>query len=85
MTKLILMLLMVVAVGLFAAQNTDPVAIKFLCWHARTVPSSLLVILGVAAGAVIGLLAMAPIHFRNRRELARHRRELESLRDGPPA
>jgi uncharacterized integral membrane protein len=61
----------------FAARNTEPVALRFffdLAWQA---PLVALLLAFFAAGALFGLAAALATLLRQRRELARLRREAE--------
>lgn len=74
----ILLLLGIAAVAVFAAQNTDPVTIKFL-WLEGAFPLSI-VILVVAATAVL-LTELASVVYRRRRRVRRaEKEELRRLR-----
>ena len=80
----------VVAIGLsFAMLNPKPVALDFY-FGALTLPVSLWLVISLALGSVMGLLAAAGILMRQRwqlarlrREAARHREELSELRKLP--
>ena len=58
----------------FAAKNTDPVTLRFyfdLAWQA---PLVALLLAFLAAGVVLGLIAMSGSYFAQRREIARLQR-----------
>ena len=58
----------------FAAKNTEPVTLRFyfdLAWQA---PLVALLLAFFAAGAALGLIAMAGTYFSQRREIARVQR-----------
>jgi putative membrane protein len=58
----------------FAAKNTEPVTLRFyfdLAWQA---PLVALLLAFFAAGAALGLIAMAGTYFSQRREIARLQR-----------
>jgi uncharacterized integral membrane protein len=80
LTWLIRIVLFVVLVG-FAASNRQPTELKFfsseLIWHAPLVLHLLAFFIG---GVVVGLLAAMPGMFRQRREIARLRRDVDALR-----
>jgi uncharacterized integral membrane protein len=75
---IILLFLGIAAVAIFAAQNTDPVPVKFL-WMEDSFPLSI-VILVVAAAAVL-LTELAGLVYRKRRRVRRaEKEELRRLR-----
>jgi putative membrane protein len=82
--------LIVVAFGLsFAMLNPAPIALDFYLGR-LSLPVSLWLVLALALGAVIGMLAAAGILMRQRwqikrlrREASRHREELSELRKLP--
>lgn len=80
MGKLIFILIFALALALFAAENTTLVSVHFLLWRSRPIPLALLIVSSVGTGALAALIATWPMRLRNRRELAKHRREIEALR-----
>ena len=69
---------------LLAAKNTEPVTVRFLfdaVWHA---PLALVVLVALALGAILGLVACLPAHARQRREIAGLSKEL-AVGGRPPA
>lgn len=76
LTALVLVLVLLVGIG-FTALNAQPVTIDyFLGTVSTTLPWALLAALG--AGFLLGLLVMAVLSLRTRREAIRMRRELRS-------
>lgn len=59
----------------FAVQNTDPVALRFLPGQLLQAPLVLLLLAFFAGGAVLGALSLVGVIFRQRREISRLRRE----------
>lgn len=84
LTWLVRIVLFIVLVG-FAASNRQTTELRFiapeLTWHLPLVVYLLAFFVG---GAVVGLLAALPGMFRQRREIARLRRDLDLLRRPPP-
>jgi lipopolysaccharide assembly protein A len=85
--RLIAVCLFVVLFG-FAIVNTAPVDLKFLgldiSWKA---PLVVFLLLFFAAGVALGLLAVVPTWFRQKREIARlkkHNKKLEAAAVAPP-
>ena len=74
------LLLFLLALG-FALSNTGTTELRFFmlgdeaAWRA---PLVIFLLVFFVAGAVVGLLAAIPTHFRQRREIGRLRRELRS-------
>ncbi|MFA5974682.1 MAG: LapA family protein [Elusimicrobiota bacterium] len=81
MIKLFFALIFAVALVLFASENMAPVKVRFLVWQSQTIPLAVLIIMAVVAGALLMFIAMIPIHHRIRKELSKHRKELETLRE----
>ena len=73
------LILFVGALG-FALSNTEPVDLRFFAgqgaWRA---PLVVFLLSFLGAGVVIGLLACVPTFFRQRREIARLRKEIKVL------
>ena len=72
----ILRALLFLALFLFAIKNTETVTLRF--WFDQTwqVPLVLLLLVFLASGALLGVLACLARMFRQRREIARLKREL---------
>ncbi len=66
--------LFVVLLG-FAAKNGEPVALRFFFGTAWQLPLVAVMLIFFAAGAAVGVAAVVGVLFRQRRELARLRRE----------
>jgi uncharacterized integral membrane protein len=70
---------------LFAMSNTELVTLRLwganLAWSA---PLVLFLLAFFASGAALGLLAIVPTLFRQRREIGRLRRTIDSIQAGEP-
>ncbi|HZU12084.1 MAG TPA: LapA family protein [Chloroflexota bacterium] len=66
--KLIVGLIVVAAVVLFGAQNTQAVTLHFLVFKVPSVPMVLALIAAVALGVLLGWIVSAPGRFRRMRE-----------------
>ena len=81
----ILRIVLFLALFLFALKNTDSVSLQLYfdqIWHA---PLILVLLVFFAAGAAMGVLATLATVFRQKREIARLRRELASRSREAPA
>jgi uncharacterized integral membrane protein len=71
---------------LFAMSNTELVTLRLwganLAWSA---PLVLFLLAFFASGAALGLLAIVPTLFRQRREIGRLRRAIDSIQSGEPS
>jgi putative membrane protein len=63
----------------FALKNTQEVVLTFFLGYEIRGPLVILLLGFFAAGAVLGVLAMMPMMFRHRRDLAKHRKLLTTL------
>ena len=75
-------LLLFILLLVFAAKNTEPVALRFyfdLVWQA---PLVLLLFAFFAAGALLGVVAVLGTLLRQRREILRLRREARGRAEG---
>ncbi len=83
-----LRIILFLALFLFALKNTDTVSLRLYFDQVWNAPLILVLLVFFAAGAAMGVLATMATLFRQRRELARLRRELGSRprdeRAGPP-
>tara|TARA_R110002096_G_C14308923_1_gene699258 strand:+ start:207 stop:419 length:213 start_codon:yes stop_codon:yes gene_type:complete len=61
--KTIIMLLLIIAVLIFAIQNVAAVEIQFLLWS-FSIPRALMILLLLGTGFVIGLLVASLLRFR---------------------
>jgi putative membrane protein len=59
----------------FALRNTEPVTLRFILDQAWQAPLVIVLLAFFAGGAVLGALSLAGVLFRQRREIARLRRE----------
>ncbi len=64
------------ALFLFAIKNTETVSLRFWFDHTWQAPLVLLLLAFLAGGALLGVLACLARLFRQRREIARLKREL---------
>jgi len=77
-SKFIIVVLFVIFFGL-ALKNTQEVALYFFWNHEMRGPLVLLLLGFFAMGSVLGVLAMVPMTFRNRRELAKHKKIIADM------
>ncbi len=75
---LIFAFLIAVVAVIFALQNTITVTISFLAWKV-TGSLSLVLLVTLAIGAVIGLLVLAPSAIKNSIAVSGHRKRIGSL------
>jgi len=72
-----LLLIVLVVLGLsFAVLNADPVPLNYYFGY-RDIPLSMIVVLSLAAGAVIGVLVSLGMILRLKQQAARLRRKLQ--------
>jgi len=71
---------------LFAVQNTEPVSLRLLLGQTWQLPLVLVLLITFAAGAVLGMLSLLALIFRQRREIASLKRRSVSstTADTPP-
>jgi putative membrane protein len=55
----------------FAVQNTDPVSLHFLLDHVWQAPLVIILLAFFAGGALLGVLSVVGVIFRQRREISR--------------
>ena len=72
------------AVAVFAAQNLDPVVIRFLTWRIEGAPLALVIILAVVSGAFAASLVGGIKNLRLRSRIRQIERQLPA-RPGPDA
>ncbi|CAL62694.1 lipopolysaccharide assembly LapA domain-containing protein [Herminiimonas sp. NPDC097707] len=65
----------------FALKNTDEVTLRFFLGYVIQGPLVLLLLGFFVAGAVLGVLAMLPMVFRSRREVAKNKKALVAIQD----
>ena len=75
---LIVALVIAVIAVIFALQNTITVTISFLAWEV-TGSLSLVLLLTLAIGALIGLLVLAPSAIKNTIAVSSHRKRIGAL------
>jgi uncharacterized integral membrane protein len=71
-----LRIMLFLALFLFALKNTDPVSLRLYFDQVWRVPLVLVLLVFFAVGAAMGVLATLATVFRQRRDIARLRREL---------
>src|SRR5512141_1422918 len=74
-----LRIILFLALFLFALKNTDTVSLRLYFDQVWQAPLVLVLLVFLVAGAVMGVLATLATVFRQRREIARLQRELDSL------
>jgi putative membrane protein len=75
---LIVALLIAVIAVIFALQNTLPITISFFAWEV-TGSLSLVLLITLAIGVVIGLLVLAPSAIKNTIQVSGHRKRIGLL------
>jgi uncharacterized integral membrane protein len=60
----------------FAVQNTDPVSLNFLLGQTWQAPLVIVLLAFFGGGAVLGVLSVLGVIYRQRREISRLKREL---------
>jgi putative membrane protein len=75
---LILALLIAIVAVIFALQNTAAITISFFMWKV-TGSLSLVLLVTLAIGVLIGLLVLAPAYFKNTFQVSSHRKRLSAL------
>jgi lipopolysaccharide assembly protein A len=75
---LIVALLIAVIAVIFALQNAIPVTISFFAWEV-TGSLSLVLLITLAIGVVIGLLVIAPSSIKNTIQVSGHRKRIGAL------
>jgi putative membrane protein len=75
----ILLLITLVVLGLsFAVLNADPVPLNYYFGY-RDIPLSMIVVVSLAAGAIIGVLVSMGILLRQKQQTFRLRRQLKKV------
>ncbi|HSG21789.1 MAG TPA: LapA family protein [Azonexus sp.] len=59
----------------FALRNTQPVSLQFILDHVWEAPLVIVLLMFFAGGAILGVLSVVGIIFRQRREISRLKRE----------
>lgn len=73
----ILLIVLLVVIGLvFAVLNAEPVQLNYY-FGGASIPLSLLLLLAIIIGAVLGILASATVLVKNKREVAHLRKSIE--------
>jgi len=60
----------------FALQNTDPISLHFLLDHVWQAPLVIVLLVFFAGGAILGVLSVVGVIYRQRREISRLKRSL---------
>jgi uncharacterized integral membrane protein len=84
----LLMALVGSAATLFAAQNIDPVVIRFLVWRIEGMPLALVILISLLVGVIFASLSGAVRHWRLRsrvRQLEAQVTQLTVAQGAPPA
>jgi lipopolysaccharide assembly protein A len=76
--RIVAAILFIVFFG-FALKNTQEAALRFFFDYEIRGPLVLLLLAFFAGGAALGILAMMPTLFRQRRDLARQRKAIEAM------
>ena len=63
----------------FALQNTDPVQLRFLLGQSWQAPLVIVLLAFLVGGALLGVLSLLGMIFRQRREISRLKSRLESI------
>ena len=61
---------------LFALRNTQPATLRFILEYAWEAPLVIILLAFFACGALLGVLSVVGVIFRQRREIARLKREV---------
>ena len=69
---------------LFAAQNIDPVVIRFLVWRIEGMPLALVILLSLLVGVVFASLSGAVRHWRLRSRVRQLENQVAQLTAGRP-
>ena len=59
----------------FAIRNTEPTTLRFVLDYAWEAPLVIVLLAFFAAGAILGMLSLVGVIFRQRREISRLKRE----------
>lgn len=59
----------------FAVQNTEPVTLKFILEHNWQAPLVIVLLVFFSGGAVLGVLSVLGVIYRQRREISRLRQQ----------
>ena len=59
----------------FAIRNTEPTTLRFVLDYAWEAPLVIVLLAFFAAGAILGMLSLVGVLFRQRREISRLKRE----------
>ena len=76
---LIVALIIAILAVIFALQNTMPITISFLAWKVTDSPLSLVLLITLAIGVVIGLLVLSPSAIKNSLAASGHRKRIGLL------
>ena len=76
---LIVALVIAILAVIFALQNSMTITIAFLAWQVNGLPLSLVLLITLAIGVVIGLLVLAPSAIKSSITVSGHRKRISSL------
>ena len=76
---LIVALVIAILAVIFALQNSMPITISFLVWKLTDAPLSLVLLITLAIGVVIGLLVLSPSAIKNSFAASSNRKRIGSL------
>jgi uncharacterized integral membrane protein len=74
----VLVTALAVLAAVFALQNTDPVALKFIVWRFEA-PLVLVLVSSIILGIAIGMLALFPSLLKKRRKIAADKQHIANL------
>ena len=63
----------------FAIRNTEPTTLRFVLDYAWEAPLVIVLLASFATGAILGMLSLVGVVFRQRREISRLKREAAKL------
>ncbi len=81
MVTLVFVIVIIVAVAAFSAQNATPVAVTFLAWHFEA-SLALVIVLSLLIGMVVGMALLSLLRLRRS---VRERRKTAGAEKEPPA
>ena len=83
MTTLIFVIIIVIAVAAFSAQNAAPVAVSFLTWHFEA-SLALVIVLSLFSGMVIGIALLSMLRLRRSVQKRRKAADAENATPAKP-
>jgi lipopolysaccharide assembly protein A len=79
---LVIALLVAILAVLFAVQNTAPVTVSLLIWKFENQPLALILLIVLALGVMIGLLATSPGMVKRSFTISGQKKKIDSLEKG---